>query len=715
MVVTITAKGKQLADLEHNLSPSLPLLEKIRLPRGVAETDLLIRVSDNIGRELIAYQPKPRVKTEVPPPATEPPAPEEIASNDELFVTGLHLDQYRHATRSPVLYWNEAIRRDPLDARCNNALGVWHFKRGEFSEAEQCFRKAIKRLTRRNSNPYDSEPLYHLGLCLRHLNRDEEAYDLFYKAVWNQAWAAAGYHALAEIDCVRKNWEAALDHLNRSLRFETDNLRARNLKVMVLRKLDKIGEANALLQSTLLLDPLDRWARLLNGKVLADGDHGDLQTQLDLAHDLARSSFTAEAIQLLQRATGTVKDLPDQSLGALPLVRYTLGWLHERQGDQKMALRFFKQAAASSPDYCFPARLEEIAILEAAMRANPRDAKAPYYLGNLFYDRRRHVEAIELWGKSAKLDGSFSIVWRNLGIGYYNIRQQPIKARTAYDKASNTNPADARLLYERDQLWKRLGEKPGKRLRELSRRLDLVQQRDDLSVELCALYNQTGQHEKASRLVASRQFQPWEGGEGGPLGQHVRAQLALGRAALIKNNYAVAQKHFESALASPRNLSEAKHLLANQSDIHFWLGCALEGLGEKTAAQRHWLASASFKGDFQEMSVRVFSEMTYCSALAWMKLGQRVRAKKLLYNLLAYAQKLHKRQAKIDYFATSLPTMLIFEDDLQFRQATTALFLQAQARLGLGQKTRAKSLLQTVLRRDPNHALAADLLNGMKS
>ena len=183
-------------------------------------------------------------------------------------------------------------------------------------------------------------------------------------------------------------------------------------------------------------------------------------------------------------------------------------------------------------------------------------------------------------------------MWRNLGIGYYNIRQQPIKARAA-TLALNTNPADARLLYERDQLWKRLGEKPDKRLRELSRRLDLVQQRDDLSVELCALYNQTGQHEKASRLIASRQFQPWEGGEGGPLGQHVRTQLALGRAALIKNNYAIAQEHFESALASPRNLNEAKHLLANQSDIHYWLGCALEGLGKKKAAQRHWLASKS--------------------------------------------------------------------------------------------------------------------------
>jgi Tfp pilus assembly protein PilF len=54
--------------------------------------------------------------------------------------------------------------------------------------------------------------------------------------------------------------------------------------------------------------------------------------------------------------------------------------------------------------------------------------------------------------------------------------------------------------------------------------------------------------------------------------------------------------------------------------------------------------------------------------------------------------------------------MLLFEDDLQFRQTTTALFLEAQAWLGLGHRARAKRLLRAVLRRDPNHALAADLL-----
>lgn len=172
--------------------------------------------------------------------------------------------------------------------------------------------------------------------------------------------------------------------------------------------------------------------------------------------------------------------------------------------------------------------------------------------------------------------------------------------------------------------------------------------------------------------------------------------------------------HFQAALTAPKNLGEAKHLLANQSDIHYWLGCACAAEGDAKAARRYWSAAASFKGDFQEMRVRAFSEMTYYSALALEKLGDRTKAQKLFRDLLSYAQKLQDSPAQIDYFATSLPTMLLFDDDLQFRQETAALFLQAQAQLGLGRKSKATALLQTVLRRDPNHALAADFLRGNK-
>jgi tetratricopeptide (TPR) repeat protein len=300
-----------------------------------------------------------------------------------------------------------------------------------------------------------------------------------------------------------------------------------------------------------------------------------------------------------------------------------------------------------------------------------------------------------------------------LGIGYYNILRQPNKAIAAYDRAFHAAPGDARVFFERDQLWKRLGRSPAQRLAQLEAHPKLVAQRDDLTVELCALYNQTNQPVKAQHLLADRIFQPWEGGEGQALGQHTRIHLLLGREALSHRDAVAAKKFFSDALAAPRNLGEARHLLANQSDIHFWLGEACLALNERDQARVHWRHAAEFRGDFQEMSVRAFSEMTYYSALALERLGRKAAAKKLLRELLAYARRLACQLAQIDYFATSLPTMLVFEDDLTKRQHITATFLQAQAHLGLGRATEAKKLLAKVLHLDPNHALAADLCGGL--
>jgi tetratricopeptide (TPR) repeat protein len=195
------------------------------------------------------------------------------------------------------------------------------------------------------------------------------------------------------------------------------------------------------------------------------------------------------------------------------------------------------------------------------------------------------------------------------------------------------------------------------------------------------------------------------------LAQHVRTHSGLGREALRRKDLQQARSSFEEALLSPPNLSEAKHLLANQSDIHYWLGVACNAMGEHSAARKHWHAAAVFQGDFQGMRVQTFSEISYFSALAWGHLGQQGKKEKLLRELLAFAQNLQKTEAKIDYFATSLPTMLLFEDDIQLRQETTALLLQAQARLGLGQTIKAKALFKEVLKRDPNNALAIELLN----
>ncbi len=677
-----------------DLAPGKPFVSQITSRKK----NPTLRVEDWSGRLLADYTVAPLQAKELPATASEPKEPKEISNADELYITGQHLAQYRHATRNPTDYWNEALRRDASDARCNNAVGLWHLRRGEFSLAEDHFRRAIKRLTQSNPNPYDGEAFYNLGLCLSYQNRPDEAYDAFYKCVWNQAWQSAGYHALAEIDCQRRDWSTALVHLERSFRLNNDNLRVRDLIVIVNRFLGNIERAEMMLEETLLLDPLDWWARHLNNEPL----RCSVQIRLDIALDCIRAGLWSEAEELLEG------ELPAEP-GTAPLIHYYRGWIKDRMGDSLSAKASFSAAAIVSPDYCFPARLEEIGILECALRYNPDDDRAAFFLGNLLYDRRRHREAIALWERSVRKRPDYSVAWRNLGIAYFNVLKAPRKARQAYEHAIQANPGDARLFFERDQLWKRLGVVPERRLKGFKSRHSVVQERDDLCIELCALYNQTGSPEKALEVLSGRDFQPWEGGEGQALGQHVRTYLLLGQRALEKGDATKALERFREALTTPRNLGEAKHLLVNQSDIHYWLGCALSEAKDSAAAKKHWAVAASFRGDFQEMGVRAYSEMTYFSGLALAKIGKNDESRNLFKGLLNYSRALKSSRAKIDYFATSLPTLLLFEDDLQERQATKALFLEAQARLGLGQLRAGRRLLHEVLKREPNHALAHDL------
>jgi len=720
-LIRVRQRGRPVGEWVHSLAPDQPLVFEAMVARDARVEDLDLRVLDAAGAELIACAAGGAAPAAAPQAATEPPEPAAVTANDELYVIGLHLEQYRHATRMPEAYWREALRRDPGDSRCNLALGRWHRRRGEFAEAEHRLKASIARLVSRNPNPYDGEAHYQLGLALRAQASGldpaalDGAYDAFFKATWSHAWQAAGFHALAEMDARRSDWPRALEHVERSLRVNADNLRARDLKALVLRRLGRRAQASALLRQTLAMDPLDWWARQLSGGALAC----DTQVRLDLALDYAGAGQFRDALEALgpagpgprpraRRGPPEPANLPDGSLGTEPLVHYYRAWLCRALGEPRAARRHLKAAARAPADYCFPARIEEIAILRHAIEANPADAHAPLFLGNLLFDRRRHAEAIAMWERAARLDPRSSVAWRNLGIGYFNVLGRPKAARAAYARAVAAHPGDARLLYERDQLWKRVGVPASTRLRALRRRPDLVRRRDDLSVELCALFNQTGAPEKALGILSTRRFQPWEGGEGLALRQHVRAHLLIGRRELLRGRAADAARHFEAALAAPANLGEAFHPLANRSDVHYWLGRALQAGGDTRGARAHWRTAAAARGDFQAMSVREVSEMTYYSALARRCLGRKADAARLLRDILRYSRRLAAAPPTIDYFATSLPTMLLFEDDLKARRDTTAMFLGAQAHLGLGRAAEGRRLLREVLRRDPSHPWASD-------
>jgi tetratricopeptide (TPR) repeat protein len=711
--VLLTRNGAPLFDETADLAPGKPFTRDLQ---GKTENpnEFRLAIFDADGRELLAWQHETSIDRELPEPATEPPAPEQIESIEELYLTGLHLEQYRHATRSPEAYWREGLHREPDDARLNNAMGLVLLRKGLFAEAEQHFARAVRRLTFRNANPYDGEPFYNLGLARLYQGKFAEAYAAFHKAVWNYAWQCSSYLSLAAISLRRGELALALEQVERTLSTNSPNLSARALKSSILRRMGRAQQANALIDETLALDPLcfrmvaERF--LLSGNqadlhAFIDSLEGDVQTLLDIVYELAWSGLGEDALLLLESVANMAHAKTNLNH---PMLGYTLAWLAAQLGRTEDAPHFIEQAEAASPLYCFPARLEEMIVLEDAIARRPDAARAHYYLGNLYYDKRRYNDAICCWRKSVELEPSYAIPWRNLGLAEFNILHDPAAADRMYARAFAASPRDARVLYEWDQLKKRAGlASPQDRLRTLEQQESLVNHRDDLTVEFITLLNQAGRFAEALRHLESRRFSPWEGGEGLVSAQYVAAHKALGHAALTTGDAAQALRYFEAARHYPENLGEGKHLLTLERDLDYISGLAAEQLGNGVLAQQYWRAAAA--------PLPSLGYHSFFQALASFKLGDAQQARTILSSLGDFARTRSNIEPKIDYFATSLPNFLLFDDDLVRRNRIECAFLAALAHLGLGETASAQQQLDRVLADDPNDLAALEIAHWIRS
>jgi tetratricopeptide (TPR) repeat protein len=676
-------------------SPDLPWQHRGLRFEGDDATELCVWVFNSEGEAVIGYRPINRsALTRDRDLATEPPLPEEVETAEELYLIGEHLEQCRHPTRYPEPYWEEVLRRDAQDVRSNIALGRQKLGRGQFVQAAEHFETAILRLTSRHPNPETGEAHYFLGLCHRFLADSQAAYLRFYKATWNYAWRAAAYYELACLDLRKNDLPAALKHVERSLETNSTNNKARVLQAICLRRLRRKDEAASVIDELLRVDPLDHWAlveqRVLEAGLaaLAASSRNDAQTALDVAFDYADCGCFEEATQVLQAhhsepvSAVAVPNPLERSV----MTAYAEAWLKAAAGDAKSAQALLASAREQSPDYCFPSRLHEMLVLEWALSQKGGGRNAGYGLGNFYFDKKRHEAAIDAWEAAREADSEFATVHRNLGIAYWNVRRDGEAARAAYARALKLDTTDSRLVAEFVQLRGKLGDTPADRLSFLEAHSDLVAERDDALVELATLYNETDQPDKALELLSSRRFHPWEGGEGKVLRQYTTARLKLGQAALEAGDPKAALEQFNRAMETPDELGEKYHLLQAKADVRYWQGKALRALGQEEKAVAAFGEAASESGDFQSMAVTAFSEMTVFKALALRELGRAAEAWGVLEAMAAYAETEQSVPARIDYFATSLPNLLVFEEDLDKARQAYLRQLRAEAEAALESK-----------------------------
>lgn len=702
-----------------DVSPSEPYVSRPVDCARMKEEELKLEVLNSDGRIQVAYQAdKPEIRP-IPEPAKAAKSPQEISHIEQLFLTGQHLEQYRHATYSPLDYYQEALRRDPGDIRCNNAVGLWLMRRAKFKEAQEYFQRAVQTQTERNPNPYDGEPYYNWGWSKKMQGDFDGAYDAFYKATWNAAWQDAAYLGLAQIDIMRGEWDLALEHVDRALVRNWHNHKARQLKVSVLRKMSMERQAQSLIDESLKIDRFNMGCRferyLIEMKNENQGKEclgefvalmrGAVHSYLEYAFDYMAAGLYEEAMLILNVYLKT------SSADVYPIVYYTLGYCAERTGNIENALEYYRLAEQMSPDYCFPNKLEEVIVLQHAMELYPEGAKAPYYLGNFWYNARQYEDAVACWEYSVEKNATYPTVWRNLSLAYYNKRHAPEKAREALETAFRLDKGDARILMELDQLYKKLQYDHRRRLDFLETHLELVEQRDDLCIERITLYNQLGNYQKAYELINSRKFHPWEGGEGKITGQFLLCHIELAKQALKTGHYAEALSLLLETEHYPENLGEGKLATVEENDVHYYMGCAYEGLKETEKAQ-HYFRLATQGQD--EPAIAFFyndqqPDKIYYQGLAWRKLGREDKAKSCFNKLIKHGEKHLFDKVKIDYFAVSLPDLLIWDDDLNVRNQIHCHLVMGLGYLGLNDREKAASNLEKVVTLDCNH-LVADIM-----
>ncbi|MBW4082475.1 DUF5107 domain-containing protein [Paenibacillus sp. S150] len=714
-VVELKGRSRTYRSEAVLLSPESTYKAVVPLDGDDRPHDLTVTVRTREGRQLIAYRPaKPSIE-QVPAAAKPLPKPVELATNEQLYLAGLHLEQYRHATFEPEAYYLEGLKRDPGDIRINVAYGTLLLRRGLFASAEQHFRKAVNSLVWRNPNPYDGEAYYQLGLSLKLQGRTDEAFAALYKAVWSAAWQDSGYFTLAGIACGRGGYAEALELVERSLIRNSRNYKARHLKAALLRRLGDPAKALAWAEETLALDPADfgaaneRWAALLDLGKAAQAEEAlaglrlfmrdDVHNTLQLASDYIGSGLFGEGITVMERI------VPGAEAAGYPMVHYTLGYAYSEAGRPELALAHRQAGQAALPDYCFPNTLLDLIVLESAIAADPQDGMANYYLGNWMYDKKRPEDAIACWEASRSLRAGFATVHRNLALAYCNKRKDPQAALQSLEQAFSLNPADARVFYELDQLYKKLGRAADWRFAELEAHKPLVELRDDLYLEFVTLLNALGRYPEAIHALETRIFHPWEGGEGKVTGQYVLAHVEWGKLLLKEGNCSRAAALLSKALVYPGNLGEGRLDGAQENNIYYYLGCAHEGLKAGEQAESCWRAAS--QGLEEPAGAMYYNDqppdMIFYQGLAWQKLGVEQEASRRFNKLVDYAEKHLFDEMAFDYFAVSLPDFLVFEDDLNRRNEIHCRYMLGLGLLGLGRKEEAAGRFTEVLGLEPGH------------
>lgn len=677
-VVTVNHKGTCIYTDKVDMAPSKAYTKE--LPMGdMNMDDIAVSLVSEEGVILVAYKTYIRGQKDPIIPRMPVKRAAEMETVEELYINGLHLEQYKQHNYSAAEYYMEGLRRDPGDTRCNTAMARLAFRNGNFEECIAYADKAEERLLSRNQHSKAVEFLYLKGMALKYLGRTKEAYDTLYKASWDYSYRSASYFALAQMDCANEEYKEALKKLDISLSLNAGHSKAMMLKAAIYRILGEEDKAKASLEAMLENDKLDMAARVEKAHYedMAEEIHAIFGSKSENYIDVAADYVNAGLYEDALFTVGLAKE-------EYPLLRYYAAYCNAKIGNISAAKELYNKAESLDEGYCFPSRIDDIIVLEKAMELNPTGAKAYYYLGCLNYDRFNYDKAIALWEEAIACAPTYAKALRNLALAYFDKKQDYMGAKVCMEKAMEYLPKEPRLLMEYQQLLKNMDYSAQTRLDVYDKYHDLMLLRDDCYLDKLTLKCMVGEYKEAIDMAKKRRFHIYEGGEGKLTKQHAWMYVLYGNQLAKEGKIDEAEAAYKAGVDMPKSYGEAKTFFNQEAHIFYYLGLLNEKQGKDATA--YYEEAAIYKA--------AVSEISLFRALACRKLMNFKEARHILDEMIEVADGFIKDCDRRTYYGVGSPSPMPFEDDIVKNNLMSGYTLKAYALLGLGRFNEADEYIR---------------------
>lgn len=564
------------------------------------------------GKTVAEYTEKNFDKFNMPDVIQDMPSAAGMNSADELYLAGVHVDQYRDPAVLPDSYWKEALGRNINHIPSLIAMAKYELSRYNLKCALRYAERAIEAATLFNERLQSGEAYFVMGRILETMGNTDKAYDFYYKAYWAADCVAKAMTRIAMIDIKRGDYSEAVRHAENALDYGKKNNLALACLVIAKRALGE--NVDALVAAQLASDTLDHTMRFLGG---ADDlyeimDSDAVQTCLDITFDLDAMGRYEDIVTLL---SGLEKNRPDCRLKPL---YYTLAYYKSKIGMD--ASDEYAKAMKAELGRTYPSRYEEIAVLNAAITATD-DSYAKMLLGSLLYNKLHYAEAAQIWEDCTEN----YIAKRNLAVAYFSHLNRADDALALMKEVLAERPEDEELIYETVILMNKMSIAPEEKIELLTSHKIT---RDDCLTELAKAYNQAFMPDKAIETLMSHDFVPCEGGEHAIADQYMFAYLVKGKMALDAGDINGAIELFRKGQVLPQSLGAGIWNHCKLIPLKYHEALCLEALGNKADADAIFTYIATVTIEyFSNMHLK---ELPYYQAKSFEHLGEPTKAQHLI-------------------------------------------------------------------------------------